>query len=99
MSSYNRAHVRLLILQILEKQPQYQAHQETLLQSLREQGFALSRDHLHIELAWLDSVADAVIDRASSSVHIAVLTPTGQEIAQGLVEVPGILRPFPVLTR
>lgn len=95
MSTYDRAYVRLLILQILEKQPQYQAHQETLLQALREQGFTLSRDHLFIELAWLEGVADAIVDRMSGSVHIAILTPTGQEIAQGIVEVPCISRPAP----
>lgn len=95
MTHYNRAYVRLLIVLFLEKQPQYQAHQEMLLQALREQGFTLSRDHLHIELAWLESVADAIVDRMSGSVHIAILTPAGQEIAQGIVEVPGISRPAP----
>lgn len=95
MSTYDRAYVRLLILQILEKQPQYQAHQETVLKALREQGFTLSRDHLFIELAWLEGVADAIVDRMSSSIHIALLTPAGLEIAQGVVEIPGIDRPLP----
>lgn len=95
MSTYNRAHVRLLMLQALEKQPQYQAHQETLLQVLRDQGFTLSRDQIHIELAWLEQNADALVDRLSGGVHIAMLTPTGQEIAQGIATVPGIARPLP----
>ncbi len=95
MATYDRAQVRLLILLILQKQPQYQAHQETLLKALREQGFALSRDNLHIELAWLENTADAIVDRLSGAVHIALLTPAGLEIAQGVVEVPGIDRPLP----
>lgn len=95
MSTYDRSHARLLILQTLEKAPQYQAHQETLLTALREQGFALNRAQLHIELAWLEENADALVDRHAGGVHIAVLTPTGQEIAQGLATVPGVLRPFP----
>lgn len=95
MANYDRANVRLLILLILERQTQYQAHQETLLKALREQGFTLSRDNLHIELAWLENTADAIVDRTSGGVHIAVLTPAGLEIAQGVVEVPGIARPWP----
>ncbi len=95
MATYDRAQVRLLILLILQKQPQYQAHQETLLKALRDQGFALSRDNLHIELAWLENTADAIVDRLSGAVHIALLTPAGLEIAQGVVEVPGIDRPLP----
>lgn len=98
MTNYDRAHVRLLILQALEKAPQYQAHQEALLNSLRQQGYVLSRDYLHIELAWLEGVADAIVDRQSGGVHIAMLTPTGQEIAQGVTTVPGITRPAPVIT-
>lgn len=95
MNTYNRVQVRLLILQILEQQTQYQAHQETLLQALRDQGFTLSRDQLHIELAWLEQNADAIVDRLSGGVHIAMLTPTGQEIAKGIAHVPGIARPLP----
>lgn len=93
--NYNRPHVRLLILQALEHAPGYQAHQETVLTALREQGFALNRAQLHIELAWLDENADALVDRQCDGVHIAVLTPTGSEIVQGLTTVPGVMRPFP----
>jgi len=96
MNHYDRAHARLLILQALEQAPQYQAHQESLLSALKTKGFALNRAQLHIELAWLEENADAIVDRSSGGVHIAMLTPNGQEIAQGLAVVPGILRPFPV---
>ncbi|MDP1664121.1 MAG: hypothetical protein Q8L79_03265 [Methylobacter sp.] len=95
MATYDRSQVRLLILLILQTQSQYQAHQETLLKALSAQGFTLSRDNLHIELAWLENTADAIVDRMSGSVHIALLTPAGLEIAQGVVEIPGIDRPLP----
>lgn len=95
MANYDRAQVRLLILLILQRQTQYQAHQETLLKALSAQGFTLSRDNLYIELAWLENTADAIVDRMSGSVHIAVLTPVGLEIADGVVELPGIARPLP----
>ena len=91
----DRAHIRLLVLQALETSPQYTANQETLIKALKGQGFAVSRDQLHIELAWLENNADAIVDQVSGGVHIATLTLTGQEAAQGVVVVPGIARPFP----
>ena len=93
--NYPREHCRLLILQVLEKAPGYQAHQETLLASLRGQGFALNRAQLQIELVWLEENADAVAVRQVGGVSIAVLTPTGQEVALGLATVPGVMRPIP----
>jgi len=97
MANYDRAKARLLILQALEKKPQYQADQETILKFLRERGFVLSRDYLHIELSWLEVTADAIVDRTSGGVHIAMLTPEGLEIVLGIVDVPGISRPAPIM--
>jgi len=95
MMNYHRDHARLLILQALEQAPGYQAHQESLLAALSGQGFVLSRAQLHTELAWLEDNADALVDRRVGGVHIALLTPAGQELAQGLATVPGVMRPFP----
>ncbi len=96
MANYDRAKARLLILQALEKKPQYQADQETILKFLAEHHLVLSRDYLHIELAWLDA-ADMLVDRQSRSVHIAMLTPDGLEVVQDIVQLPGIARPAPVM--
>lgn len=79
----------------LRRHPGYMANQETLLAALRGMGHALNRDQLHIELAWLDQVADALVDQVSGGVHIATLTGDGLEVAEGLRDIPGIRRPRP----
>jgi hypothetical protein len=66
-----------------------------LIGLLRERGHAINRDQLHIELSWLDQVADAVVDQAVGGVHIATLTGDGLEVVEGLRDIPGIRRPRP----
>jgi len=91
----NRQLLRLLILQLLHQQQGYVANQEVLLAKLREYGHAINRDDLHIELAWLDKSADAIVDHVSGGVHIANLTGDGLEVVEGLRDIPGISRPRP----
>ena len=93
--SDNRADIRLHLLLILKAQPGYVANQEVLLKSLKDIGHLLSRDQLHIELAWLDHFADAVVDQVSGGVHIVTLTGDGLEVVEGSREIPGIRRPRP----
>jgi hypothetical protein len=87
-----RADLRLRILLILKGQMNYIANQEVIISKLRDQGYAVNRDQLHIELAWLDQNADAIVDQVSGGVHIATLTGDGLEIAEGVRELPGIRR-------
>lgn len=91
----SRPMLRLLILQLLHQQKGYVANQEVLLAKLRELGHAINRDELHIELAWLDQVADAIVDHVSGGVHIANLTGDGLDVVEGVREIPGISRPRP----
>lgn len=93
--SNHRDHIRLLILQVLAQQPQYTANQEVLLSALKVQGYALSRDQLHIELAWLDNISETLVDKSSSGVHILTLTGDGLDVVDGLKTIPGIRRPLP----
>jgi hypothetical protein len=95
MAEHNRTDLRLLILQQLRSQSGYVANQEVLLTKLRELGHAINRDQLHVELAWLDQVADAVVDQVSGGVHIVTLTGDGLDVVEGLREIPGIRRPRP----
>ncbi|MDD5276770.1 MAG: hypothetical protein PHR16_11910 [Methylovulum sp.] len=95
MADYTRTWVRLLILQALNKALGYHKHQAELLKSLAaNDGVTLSRDDLHIELSWLEN-ADAVVLQIVDGVYIATLTMDGQEIAEGIKQVPGIDRPAP----
>lgn len=66
-----------------------------ILQLLRERGHAINRDQLHIELSWLDRVADAIVDKVSGGVHIATLTGDGLDVVDGVRDIPGIRRPRP----
>jgi hypothetical protein len=91
----NREALRLKILQVLRKQQGYTAHQETLLFELKQRGFAINRDQLHIELAWLDKNADCLVNQLVGSVHIATLTGTGLEVVEGLQEIHAISSPRP----
>jgi len=91
----DRSDLRLQILLTLRRCAGYMANQEAIISALREQGCAINRDQLHIELAWLDRQADCVVDRVSGGVHIATLTGDGLEVVQGLRDIPGIRRPRP----
>ncbi len=93
--SDNRADLRLLILLALYWQNGYTANQEVLIAKLKEKGYVINRDLLKIELAWLDQVADAIVDQVSGGVHIATLTGDGLEFVEGSREIPGIRRPRP----
>ena len=93
--SENRPDIRLAILQALVAQPGYTANQEVLISELKNKGHLISRDKLHIELAWLDQQADALVDRVTGGVHISTLTGDGLEVVTGATEIPGIRRPRP----
>jgi len=91
----DRTDLRLRILLVLRAQSGYVANQEVIVAALHEQGHAINRDQLHIELAWLDQQADCLVDKVSGGVHIATLTGDGLEVVEGLREIPGIRRPRP----
>jgi hypothetical protein len=91
----NRDELRLKILQVLRKQQGYTAHQETLIVELKQRGFLINRDQLHIELAWLDKNAECLINQICGGVHIATLTGTGLEVVEGLQVIPAIRAPRP----
>lgn len=91
--NYDRDHCRLLILQALDKASGQQLHQESLLTMLDKNGYTLSRAQLHIELAWLEENAEAIVDRDTDGVHIALLTVTGEELARGQATLKGVRRP------
>jgi len=93
--TFKQADIRLLILQFLSRQPVYMANQEVILFTLHEFGHAISHDQLYVELAWLDQVANVLVDRVSNEVHIAQLTNDGLDVANGARVIPGIRYPTP----
>jgi hypothetical protein len=94
MSAVDRNDLRMLILGILYKEPQYTANQETILRRLDQFGVVASRAHVRTELAWLAGI-DAVIDKACGGVAIATLTDSGAEHVEGRALIPDIRPPRP----
>lgn len=95
MANYARSWVRLLILTALNNANGYRRHQAELQKSLAaNDGVCLSRDDLHLELSWLEN-ADLVVLQIVDGVYIATLTLDGQEVAEGVKQIPGINRPAP----
>jgi hypothetical protein len=84
---------RLLILQRLQRENDYQAHEHLLRAHLAEFGHKVSADALRGHLAWLDE--QGLITLAGDRIQIAVLTLRGEDAALGNARVPGIARPYP----
>jgi hypothetical protein len=84
---------RLLILQRLQHENDYQAHEHLLRGHLADYGHRISADQLRAQLAWLDE--QSLITLAGDRIQIAVLTLRGEDAALGNARVPGIARPYP----
>lgn len=93
--SFSQSDLRLRILQILSKQNAYASNQEVLLFMLREQGHAIGRDKLHIELSWLEQIANVLACRVTGDRYVATLTNNGLEVVEGVLTIPGIRKPKP----
>ena len=93
--SYDREEIRLQILLILAVQPAYTANQVHLGRQLALHGYSIPRDTLIVELAWLEEMAEAIVDRDVDGVHIATLSDDGAEHLTGTRIIPKIRRPSP----
>jgi|GEM_PF-621905 len=87
---YRQMDLRRRILQALRNEPCYIANEKCLLFAVREQGHAISRDQLIVELAWLDQIAQALICSWWGSLCVANLTDKGLAVAEGTLSLPGI---------
>jgi hypothetical protein len=85
---------RLLILQRLQSETDYTAHEHLLREGLTEFGHRVSADQMRGHLAWLDEQG-LIILSAGKMIHIATLTLRGEDVATGAARVPGIARPRP----
>lgn len=93
--AFKLADIRLLILQCLSRQPAYMANQQVLLFALNEFGHGISHDLLYVELAWLEQVANVLVDRTVGEVHVAQLNNEGLDVVNGCRMIPGIRNPMP----
>ncbi|MFA6700964.1 MAG: hypothetical protein WCS28_12450 [Thiomicrospira sp.] len=93
--SFKQADIRLLILQCLSRQPGYMANQQVLLFALNELGHGIGHDLLYVELAWLQQVANVLVERIVGEMHVAQLNNDGLDVAIGKRMIPGIRYPLP----
>jgi len=84
---------RLLILQRLQSETDYTAHEHLLREGLTEFGHRVSADQMRGHLAWLDE--QGLIVLAAGRIVVATLTLRGEDAATGAARVPGVARPRP----
>ncbi len=89
-----RRHVRITTLRLLAEQPDYALNESILRELLADFAFALTRDQLRTELAWLVE-QDLVTVETVRDLQIATITKRGDEVANGRATVPGVKRPGP----
>lgn len=86
---------RLLILQMLEQDPDY-THNEIVLQSgLGAMGHSISSDALRANLDWLKDVGLIDVSEMPGIGKIAKITERGLDVANGRTVVTGVARPQP----
>lgn len=86
---------RLVILRILSDVPGYSSNSSILASVLADAwGHSVPRDQLHTDLAWLAEQGLLEVEPVAS-VHRAILTARGLDVAAGRATVPGVKRPGP----
>jgi repressor of nif and glnA expression len=88
---------RLLILQKLQGEADYSAHEHLLRQGLASYGYHISADAMRGHLAWLDE--QGLIVLATGEIAVATLTMRGEDAATGAARVHGVARPRPTWGR
>lgn len=88
-------HRRLVILRILASSPGYECNSSILQGELDLYGLPVSRDTLHVDLAWLAEQQLIGLSDPLHTVKVATLTTRGMDVAAGRAVVPGVKRPGP----
>lgn len=90
---YAMEHVRLAVLRSLTEAPSRSANDSILANLMAELGLPVTRDQLRSQLAWLEEQGLIRTARPTSTVLTVTVRERGEEVALGLVVVPGIQRP------
>lgn len=89
-----KSHRRRIILDSLRQDPDYSINESMLRSILREFGFSVSRDLMKTEMAWLVEQG-LITTKEIGGILVAKLTNRGEDVATGVVVVPGVARPEP----
>lgn len=85
---------RLLILQLLQQDPDYSINDGLLQQLLRAQGYGVAIAVVRADLAWLEQLG-LLSTNELPGCTVAILRNDGVDVASGVSTVPGIARPRP----
>ncbi|TMN67280.1 hypothetical protein CWB85_19720 [Pseudoalteromonas sp. S1727] len=89
-------HSRLCILRALNEQPGYDLNDSIICDILKSYSLKCGRDELHTHLNWLERNGYVTIEKiGQSSTWVSTITPSGIDVAEGTIVVPGIKRPSP----
>ncbi|WKE64349.1 ArsR family transcriptional regulator [Gallaecimonas kandeliae] len=92
MAELRRQHRRLTILRLLHEEPGGTMNDSMLQDGLGMFALEVSRDALHVELAWLEEQGLVKMEPVLSS-KVVTITGRGEDVALGRARVPGIQRP------
>lgn len=94
MADVQTEHRRLLILQLLQKDPDYSINDDLLHKLLAAQGHGVALAVVRADLAWLEQVGLLSTNQLPGTT-VAVLRGDGVDVATGLAVMPGVARPRP----
>jgi hypothetical protein len=87
-----RERLRLTVLQTLAAGGDYRMHEYLLLDRVRDLGLGTTRDQLRGAIAWLAEQGLAQVEEIEGAL-VPRLTARGQDVAEGVAQVPGVTRP------
>lgn len=85
---------RLLILQLLQKDPDYSINDDLLHKLLTTQGHGVALAVVRADLAWLEQVGLLSTNELPGTT-VALLRSDGVDVATGVSVMPGVARPRP----
>lgn len=83
---------RLVVLRLLSESNAATANEYLLQSALEQYGHSVGQDRLRADLAWLAEQGLVTVAQPGG-VHVATLTPRGDDVAHGRARVPGVKRP------
>ena len=94
-------HARRLILEALEKDPDYEHNEEVIRGELELYGHRFSHDKLRTELHWLAEQGLVGLEKMRNpdlnlDLLLVRLTARGEDVVLGRTRVPGVARKLPL---
>ncbi|MCK5296460.1 MAG: ArsR family transcriptional regulator [Alphaproteobacteria bacterium] len=86
---------RLVILRILNEEPDYAINDSVLQTALSQIGHGVSRDVIRTDLSWLEEQGLVSVEVIKDKIHVAKLTARGGDVASGRAVVYGVKKPAP----